>query len=308
MKTTQLTLPNNAPLIVIALLLVDSLHFVFARLLLPHLPPAVSVVYVLGAGTAEVVIFSLIWGQIDFGVFRRHVWFFLTIGFLIAASTILSYSSVAFIDPGTASLLAQTSVLFGIMFGLVWLRERLTGLDLAGIVVALAGVFIISFQPGDYLRFGSLVVLISAFLYALHAAVVKRYGASLGLAEFFLFRLLSTTAFLLLFVLGQGTLRWPGLQAWLLILLAGTVDVVLSRVLYYLALRRLQLSFHSLVLTVSPVVTILWSLALFGLWPAPRELIGGLGVLAGVLLVTAGRSGLVRVKRLPAAVDSDTRG
>lgn len=306
MRTARLPLLNNAPLVVIALLVVDSLHFVFARLLLPHLPPAVSVVYVLGAGTVEVVLFSLVWGQVDFGVFRRHAGFFLTIGFLIAASTILSYSAVAFIDPGTASLLAQTSVLFGIMFGLVWLRERLTGLDLAGMAITLAGVFIISFQPGDYLRLGSLIVLISAFLYALHAAVVKRYSGSLGLAEFFLFRLVSTTAFLLLFVLGQGALRWPGPQAWLLILLAGTVDVVLSRALYYLALRRLQLTYHSMVLTLSPVVTILWSLALFGLWPTPRELAGGLAVLAGILLVTAGRSGLVGTRRLPAPVDSDT--
>lgn len=288
---------NNAPLLVILLLAVDSLHYVFARLLLPHLPPTVSVLYVMAIGTAEVFLFSLVWGGTDFGVFRRRPWFFLAVGFLVASSTILSYSAVAFIDPGTASLLAQTSVLFGVGFGIVWLRERQTSLDLVGIAVAVAGIFVISFQPGDYLRLGSLIVLLSAFLYALHAAVVKRYSASIGLIEFFLFRLVSTTGFLLLFAVGQGNLRWPDPQAWLIILLAGTVDVVLSRTLYYLALRRLQLSLHALVLTLSPVVTILWSLVLFGSWPAPRELLGGLAVLTGVLLVTARRAGLIGVQR-----------
>ncbi len=280
---------NNAPAIVIALLLVDGLHFVFARLLLPYLPPTASAMYVLGVATVEVAIFLAIWDQqIRLAVWRRYAWFFLSIGFLVATSTAINYTAVAYIDPGTASLLAQTSILYGLGFGLIWLKERFTPFQLAGAFVAIAGVFIISFQPGDYLRLGAFMVLASALMYASHAALVKRYGMEIRLAEFFILRLVCTTGFLFLFTLGRGELVWPSGQAWLFLLLAGTVDVTISRVLYYLALNRLKLSLHSIILTLSPIATILWTLLLFGVSPTPQQLVGGAAVIGGVLMVTVG--------------------
>ncbi len=52
------------------------------------------------------------------------------------------------------------------------------------------------------------------------------------------------------------------------------------------ALRRLNMSIHSLLLTLSPVATILWSFFLFRTLPGLQQLIGGLTVMAGVLIVT----------------------
>lgn len=285
-SSSQTHLTNNAALIVIILLLVDSLHFVFARLLLPHLPPVTSAMYVLAIATVEIAILARLQGPYRFGTFQRNVWFFLAIGFLVAASTNLNYASVAFIDPGTAALLAKAAVLFGLGFGLLWLRERLTGFQAAGALITIIGVFVITFQSGDYLRVGTLMILASTFMYALHAALVKRYGERLSMTEFFLFRLMSTTGFLFVFALGGGHLVWPRGQAWLILMMVGTVDVVISRGLYYLALRRLNMSLHSLVLTISPVVAIGWSLFLFGTSPTPPQLVGGLAVLLGVFMVT----------------------
>lgn len=280
---------RSAPLVVAVLLLVDSLHFVFARLLLPHMPPRASALMVLGVATVETAVYLAARRQIRPRVFRQHAPFFLTIGLLVAASTTLTYTAVAYVDPGTASLLAQTSILFSLAFGLFWLKERLSRQERVGALLALAGVFVISFQPGDLLRLGSLIVLVAALIYALHAAVVKRYGGDIEFSNFFLFRVASTTLFLLLFNLGSHTLTWPPAAAWPILLLAGTVDVVISRVLYYLALRRLQMSFHAILLTLSPVITVLWSLALFGERPSALGLLGGAGVIAGVVIVTASR-------------------
>jgi drug/metabolite transporter (DMT)-like permease len=292
--TDQTRLIDNIPLVVIVLLIVDSLHFIFARLLLPYLPPGTSAMYVLGVATVEIAIFTMIWGRVRLDVFRRYAWFFLGVGFLVAASTVLNYTSVAFIDPGTASLLGKTSVLFGLGFGIVWLRERLTAFESAGALVAIGGVFVITFQPGDYLRLGSLMVLISTLMYALHAALVKRHGANMSLAEFFLFRLACTTGFLFLFAASRGELVRPSWPAGLILVLAGTMDVAISRGLYYLALRHLKLSHHSLILTLSPVVTIVWTLLLFGVSPTAQQLLGGVAVLAGVLMVTVGKERVMR--------------
>ena len=134
------------------------------------------------------------------------------------------------------------------------------------------------------------MVIASTFMYALHAALVKRHGGGMGLADFFLFRLACTTAFLLLFTVGRGELLLPGWQAWLILLLAGTIDVTISRTLYYLTLRRLNLSFHSIILTLSPAVAVLWTLFLFGVKPTWQQLIGGVAVIAGVLIVSTSQA------------------
>lgn len=284
--TQTLFLFDKAPLVIAILLVVDSLHFVFARLLLPFLPGGTSAFFVLAVATVEVGLFLAIRRQIRFEAFWNNIPFFLIIGLLVAASTTFNYVAVGYIDPGTASLLAQTSILFALGFSIVWLKERLTRQEIIGALIALIGVFVISFQPGDYLRLGSILVLSSAFMYALHAAIVKRHGGAIDFGNFFFFRVASVTCFLLLFVTARGQFTWPAPEAWAILLLAGTVDVVISRVLYYVALRRLKMSFHTIILTLSPVITILWSILLFSEKPSLQGFIGGLAVILGVIIVT----------------------
>jgi drug/metabolite transporter (DMT)-like permease len=273
-------------LLVTALLILDSMHFIFARLLLPHIKPGASVLFVLAVSTVEVGLVGLARRKLRWQTARRYAGFFFAIGALIAGSTMINYEAVAFIDPGTASLLSQTSVLFSLGFGLFWLRDHLTPRQLGGALLALTGVFVITFQPGDYLRVGALLVIGSALMYALHAALTKRFSGDIDLLEFFFYRLLFTTAVLFALATARGVLVWPSPKAWGLILVVGTVDVVLSRALYYLALRRLSMSIHTIVLTLTPIASITWALLLFGTLPSIQQLIGGAAVITGVLIVS----------------------
>ena len=277
---------NKDALLTTILLLIDSLHYVFARMLLPHIAPSVSAAYVLAVGTVEVGLFGLIRKQLHFTALRRHLWVFLGIGFLVAASTNINYEAVAFVDPGIAALLSKTSVLFSLGLSLLWLREKLNRKQAGGTLVALLGVFIIAFQPGDYLRIGSIMILCSTLMYALHSAVYKRYGEGIPFLDFFFFRLLCTSAFLFAFAAGRGAVVWPDATAWLYLGLVGTVDVMISRSLYYAALRRLKMSSLSVILTLSPVVAVIWSFLLFGTAPSFQQILGGAAVILGVLIVT----------------------
>jgi drug/metabolite transporter (DMT)-like permease len=274
------------------LLVADSLYFVFARLLLPHFPPAAGAFYMMAAGA--LVVFVALRGRIGLGVLARHPWFFLSIGLLVGVNTNMGFVAVKYVDPGTASLLSRTSILFTLALGILWLRERLTRVEVFGTALALVGVVVISFQPGDYLRMGALIVIASTLLYALHSAVVKRYGGDIPFGEFLFYRVAAVAAVLLVLAAAQGALVWPSPVGWGLLLLAGTVNVVISRGLYYLVLRRMDMSVLTIILTLTPVVTWLWSMALFGGRPTVAEMGGGVATLAGVLIVTASRAGMVR--------------
>jgi len=277
------------PVLFTVLLVVDSLHFVFARALLPLLPPEMSSFLVLGIAAVQVGGYLAYRRRLRWRAFSEHWRFYVAIGVLVAASTVINYGAMAFIDPGTASLLGRASVLFSLGFGLFWLRERLRPNEILGALLAIIGVGIISFQPGDYLRFGSLLVLSSSFLYALHTAIVKRHGEGIDFGDFFIYRIATTAFFLFMFALARGQLVWPSPLAWLVVFIAATVDVVISRSLFYLSLRRMPMSIHTIILTLSPVVTILWSLLLFGSAPSLISLTGGGLVILGVALVTLWR-------------------
>jgi drug/metabolite transporter (DMT)-like permease len=278
-------LTDNKPLLIAALVMVDSTHFIFARLLLPHISPSVSAFYVLSVGTVQFGLYGFFSRRIHFQTLKNHFGFFLSIGALIGVSTIINYEAVAFIDPGTAAILTKASILMSVGLGIFWLRERLSRFQGFGALLALTGVLIITFQPGDFLRLGSLLVLLSAFMYALHTAIVKRYGEEMDFVEFFFFRVLSTSALLFSIAIGRGALIWPDSSTWLLLIMTGTVDVVISRSLFYLVLRRMQMSVHTIVLTLSPAAAILWASLLFDTVPNVQQLIGGLGVILGVLIV-----------------------
>lgn len=287
---------DNTALVVGILLILDSLHLIFARLLLPYMPPTTSSFYVMAIGAIEVAVILKVWGQIQVDVLRQHLWFFLSMGFLVGTSTVLTFMSVAFIDPGTGSLLLKSTTVFSVAFGVIWLRDRLALEQLIGAVLAIVGVVIITFQPGDYLRIGSLVVIAAAFVYALHNALFKRYGRGIDLPNFFLFRLASTSLFLLVVAAARNELYVPlGWPAWAILLLTGTVNVALSRGLYYLTLHRLNLSLHAIILTLSPVATIAWTLLLFGVWPTLQQLIGGAVVIVGVMM-TVGQFRVIKAK------------
>ena len=287
-RALRVTVGN--PVLIPFLIAIDSVHFVFAKLLLPHISPYVSVFYIMAIGALQVGLYGWARGRIHIRTLFRNAWFFVSIGFLIGVSTIINYEAVAFIDPGTASLLAKASILMSLGLGIFWLRERLKKMQGWGAILALAGVLVITFQPGDYIRLGSLMILVSAFMYALHTAIVKRYGEEMDFVDFFFFRILATCFLMFCVALGKQALIWPTKTAWLFLILTGTVDVVISRALFYLVLRRMQMSIHTIVLTLSPVAAILWAFLLFDTVPTIQQLSGGVGVVVGVFMVTLRRN------------------
>ena len=150
---------QNAPVLVAALLLLDGLHFVFARSLNAFMPPVLSSCLVTAVAAVQVGAYAAMRGQLRWDTFRRHLRFLLAVGGLAGIGTSLSYVAVQYIDPGTASLLSELSIVFGVLLGVFWLRDHLTRRQGLGMALALVGVGIITFQPGDYLRIGALLTI-----------------------------------------------------------------------------------------------------------------------------------------------------
>ena len=248
----------------VAMVVIASFHLIFGRMLAPLVSPFVSAFFVLAIATLEIGLY-LAWNRsIQWRILAKHRWFFIAIGFLIAGSTVMNYMSVTLIDAGTASLLSRFSTVVTLALSYFWLKESLSGRELFGALLCMIGAVLISFQPGDVFRSGSLLVIGGLTFYSLHIAIVKRYGDNIEFGNFFFFRVGLTAFFLLIFMVFSGNLTLPtGAQTWGILIVAGTIDVVISRILYYWVLRQMRLGIHTIALTITPVLTILWSIPLF---------------------------------------------
>jgi drug/metabolite transporter (DMT)-like permease len=289
------------------LLALESLHFVFARLAHDVLDPRISILYAMAIATTAVGVYGAITRTLSFAVGWAHRWLFVSIGALIALSTQINYIVIDYVDPGAASLLSQAATFYAIALGVLWLKERFTRWQAIGSLVAVVGAIIVALQPGDFFRIGSLMLLAGAFAYQLHAALVKRHGGGIDMVNFFFFRLLCVTLFLLAGTLFQamfapgafapGMSLIPDWRGLLIVMLIGLVDVVFSRTLYYRVLRAINVSLFAVVMTLSPVLTTLWTFLLFGVRPGLQQLIGGAVVLIGVLILALKRRSTARSSR-----------
>jgi O-acetylserine/cysteine efflux transporter len=272
------------------LLAIDGLHFVFAdQARRTGTDPRLSTTIVMGIATLIVGTYGLATRQINLAELRANLPFLATIGFMVALSTQIGYVAVGYVDPGAASTLSQLVNVWSIVLGVVWLRETLRPRQVIGAVLAVAGAAIVALQPGDYFRLGSLLLIGSTLSYALHGVIVKRNGGGMNFTNFFFGRLLLTTAWLALSATLQGALRVPTLAGLGVAALAGVVDVVISRALYYLLLRRVPVSTFAVTLTLSPVVAALWTFLINGKIPGAQQMLGAVVVLIGVAIVATGR-------------------
>ena len=91
--------------------MIDSLHFVFARLLLPYIEPGPGAFYVMSFAALEVGILGLALGRLRLEPLLRLWPVFLAIGLCVAVSTNLNYAAIAYIDPGVASMVSKMQCL-----------------------------------------------------------------------------------------------------------------------------------------------------------------------------------------------------
>jgi drug/metabolite transporter (DMT)-like permease len=218
-----------------------------------------------------------------------------TAGAFLALDLIIWHRSIEYVGAGLATVLGNTQV---VLVGIVaWLlhRERPSTPLLGAIPVAMGGVVLISgvLEEGAYgddpalgVLFGLLTgVAYTGFLLAL------RQGSKDGRVAAPLFDATLASALLTIppgLALGELDL-WPSAsaQAWLLLLALSSQ--VLGWLLITVSLPRLPAVVTSVLLTLQPVMSVLFAAVLLAEDPSALQLLGVAAILCGLLLASADR-------------------
>jgi len=193
----------------------------------------------------------------------------------VAVGTVLLYLAPALVTVGAA----------------LFFNEPLTSRKLIALMLTFGGCLLVVelYRPqnvvGNAFGIGSGLVAAGAYgAYSLGAKpLLRRYHAVTVLA----YALLSAAVALLMVKLLTAPGDWPPISGLLAIGAYGGIVVTIAPYgLYTLALRRLPASEASIVATLEPAVAVVLAGALLGERLAPLQLLGTLGILGGVVLLT----------------------
>ena len=169
-------------LLLLALSAIWGSSFIFMRYLAPILGPIVTAdMRVLIAGVAMAGFFALIRFKPEWRKNWKH---FVVIGMVNSSIPFLLYSFAALYLPAALeAILNATAPLFGAIFSAIWLAERLSLRKIAGLVLGIGGVALVSSLSGlDRSPMGWLALaacILAPACYGLAGVYIRKRAASI---------------------------------------------------------------------------------------------------------------------------------
>ncbi len=199
---------------------------------------------------------------------------------------------------GHAALLYALAPVFVFLVSHGRLRERVTVAKVAGVTLAFAGVLGVLLPRGAWSRVGAdspltgdLLVLGGVIAYSLFATLGKPYAERYGaLASTGLLTISGALAYLPLGLVASDMGRFAAVSrgGWLAAVYLAVVASVLSYLIYYWVLARVDASRAAIWSNLQPVLTAVLAWLIYGEQLTPGFAVAGAMVLAGVALTQSG--------------------
>lgn len=249
-------------------------------------------------GFALLWILLFIWYRKSFYTLKeltlKRYFILIVVGSLDVIGTYFFYKAIDTIsNPTIVSFIGNLSPAFIITLSFILLKERFNKLEFFGIVMALAGAFIISYKGSaninDMFIDGAQYVLITSVVGAFNAVIIKKNIKSIPPVIFSLNR----TVFLLVFSvlalsLSTYTLSIP-VSALKNVFIGSVLGPFLTVIAGYLALQYVPLSVKAIIGSTRGLFVLFGSYLYFGNFPKTIAILGGLVTIIGVLLIAFGK-------------------
>jgi drug/metabolite transporter (DMT)-like permease len=243
--------------------------------------------------------FGAVWYSIyflirrDFGVFvptRGAIVAGLVVGALDAGYTLATFSALKILDPGIYAFFSHIADLLTVIVGIMILRERFTGIALAGLPIAIAGLVAMTAKADDVVLEGLVLMFVAAAFFATNAIVIKRYTERYTPIHLAYYRAIALALVMGGVSFSDVNLRWPQDEEWLWLALLGLIGPFLNYLFFFRALQRLAIGRVSLVRMCYSVIVVLAAYVIYEQLPTDRQIVGGVALLAGVALVAIHRA------------------
>jgi len=219
----------------------------------------------------------------------------ISIGILEVSGTLLFFISINMIkNPAIVAFIANTTPLFVTALGILILHERFNRIEVIGMILTLGGTFIISYQLNTQFSQlfipGTEYILISGLLYAVATIIAKSNIKNINPSILSLNRAIYLFVFSILSLLiQQESLHISG-SAFLNIFLGSILGPFLTAVASYTALRYIEASKATIVVSSRNVFVLTGAYLFFEVFPDGYQLIGAAVSITGVIMISLGKT------------------
>lgn len=214
-------------------------------------------------------------------------------GIFFAADLGVWHFSILFTSVANSTLLANLAPIFVTLAGWLLWKQRVTRTFLAGMTLAIAGMFVLvgpNFAAGGTKLLGDALGALTGLFYAGYFLSIKAArDAGATTARLMAWSTTITALVLLPIALVAPQPFWPSAaQGWLVLLALAIVTQILGQGLIAYAFAHLPASLSSVSLLIQPVMAAIFAWLLFGEAIGAMQFLGGAIVLAGIWLSKKG--------------------
>jgi drug/metabolite transporter (DMT)-like permease len=204
-----------------------------------------------------------------------------------AAGSLLFTYGIFLYGPVNAAFLVQFTAVFTILFGVAFFHERFTRLEAVGVLVAVAGVFILAYGDLTLEIMSTLVLLSAALFFASANTLSKAYVKNVNPVVLAGGNSMFVFLFIFVFAVLSGRLETAFPSVALGYAFLGSVTgVVFSFILFFKALEVFEVSKTATIRTMEPFLTAVFSFIILALEPTVNQLVGGVLIVVGVVALS----------------------
>ncbi len=223
-----------------------------------------------------------------------HLYTFL-VGLFEALGTAFFYIALKKVEnPAIVSFLGNAGPVFVTLFGIILLKEIYSRLEILGVIMAISGIFAISFKPGA-LASGLFIpgtewIILASLMFATGTIIGRKQIKQVSPSLLSLIRVvLLLVVFAFLFISLDLDLKIPA-RAYVNMAIGSLLEALITMVAAYSALKYIQAIRMSILVNTKSIWILISAFFVFGLVPETYQLIGGLLSLTGVILLTIGKT------------------
>lgn len=233
-------------------------------------------------------------GKKQFGVL-------LLLGFLEILTTTSFFLSIHIIpDPAVTSFIGNLFPVMVTLGGILILKEKFGYVEVVGIILALAGTFIISYTGGTSLKTffiaGTGVVLINAIFATAATLVVKVHVKGISPEILNLNRYVWLLLFSVIMFLFSGQPIVVPAKAIGNTFIGAFFEFIAILTVYH-SFRLIDVSRSTIIQTLKGIFVLVGSLLFLRTFPATHQVVGGLLTVLGVLIMALAKAGIFKAKK-----------
>ncbi len=286
--------------IILALLssLSGSYLFIFSKKALFTTSPFLFCTYYYFFSSILFSIYFLLTGKVKTFIreSKKNLKIFLTIGTIEFLSILSLFWAVKLTDPTVVSFFNNTQTLFIILWGCLFLKEKFNRLEFLGAITVICGVITITYRAGNPTLFATFLTLTSALLFSITVIIIKKFSTSIDPESFAYFRSLFIFIISIILLFGMFNTKITDFSKLKYIFLGSFFGPFLNILFYFKSLKFIEASKTSLLRSSLPIFVLFNSILILKMHPTPREILGGVIVIMGLVILVSGYERVKRVK------------